>query len=607
MAIFEIEAPNGKILEIEGENPPSEAELDKIFAQTGTTNNAGTEQKINKQPVRPSAKGVKTPEQISDYFKQNAQYELAKRREFEDNHPVLTRLNKDFNPIYRGQQAEWEQQAKYGINAPLGEQFKTNLKQFVSPVIPAINMATAAGTSGMGTTGNIGRRILGMAGAGGIQGTTAGGLNAIGDRRFNDIVSQALSEGVAGGLIGSGFPLASSVVSGTAGLLGQAGRYLPLQAGASIAGVKPETLTQAIKPYSQALDLNADQAQALLYDTTQNVRNAYNNLLNKRGQAVNEAVENLRGKQYRIPAQDLQNDITQVFDQYSGDLINPARNMTGNLEENLIDLIENAKTLRSQDFIPNTEPGLEANNIINDNEEYFNSISPIDLEKAKQQIGHMINWSDETAKNYKNPILEQLYGKYNNRLSDLSPELMAANEDFATLRNFKKNEGVNTILRSGNSIDTASSKLRNYNSTVTSGNKNRNIQDLEKILVENGEQPFLDTVDDVNAAMDLNNSIGTGRNFGGITDLAKSVLVRPVLKGIRNYNRFIDEVPVNHPFLDKTYNNVVRPAVAGAKNISGAVVKPLLYRGYPFRGYVSNEAEIPLIQLDENGELLDEY
>ena len=34
----------------------------------------------------------------------------------------------------------------------------------------------------------------------------------------------------------------------------------------------------------------------------------------------------------------------------------------------------NKKPLRSQGFIPNTEPGLEVNNIINDNDAYFNSI-----------------------------------------------------------------------------------------------------------------------------------------------------------------------------------------------------------------------------------------
>jgi len=745
MAIFEIEAPNGKILEIEGDMPPSEVELDEIFAKTGTNNNA---QNIDDKPIRPSAEGVRTPEQINDYFKQNAQYELAKRKEFEENHPVLTWFNKDFNPSYRGRQAEWEQQAKYGIQAPIGEQFKTSLKQFVSPAIPAANMVTALTTGGMGTSGKLGARILGTAGAGGIQSSVAGGLNALGDKRFGDIMPQALSEGVTGGLIGGGLP----IIGGAASLLNNAKRYLPLQAGASIAGVKPDTLMQAVKPYSKALDLNSDQAKGLLNDTTLGIRNAYTNLLRKRGEAVGNAAKKLSMTE-GVPINSLRSDLDDIYNSYSlsGDKnFNKAFNEAGDIYEHMQEVLNNAEIPQAQidknNFIDmynnmlqgrqipnyarilsetpevwqkqgvpnkpivtsksilekmgelpnrhgknhhlsdetikqlpellynpeyifksNTEPGrfvgaLDAvdnegrqilgilnpsgdinfipsaygrnnfgnflqnqrnlgnllyertasaptigvgqavpNTSINDLPKNVN-ISATKLYETLHGNMPKIRWDDVNA-GTKNQILERIYGKFNQRLSNLSPELKSANKAFGELKRFEKNEGLEQILKPGNKIDKASTALKNYNSSVTKGNTGRNIQDLENILTANGEQPFLNTVDDINAAMDLNNSIVTGRNFGGITDFAKSTLVRPVLKGIRNYNRFIEEVPQNHPLLDKTYNNVVRPAVAGVKNIGGAVVKPLLYRGYPFRGYVSNDVDMPLIQLDENGEL----
>ena len=44
-------------------------------------------------------------------------------------------------------------------------------------------------------------------------------------------------------------------------------------------------------------------------------------------------------------------------------------------------------------------------------------------------------------------------------------------------------------------------------------------------------------VDDINAAMDLNKSITNGRNFGGVTDLAKSLLIEPTLRGVRAINK----------------------------------------------------------------------
>lgn len=431
---------------------------------------------------------------------------------------------------------------------------------------------------GAGLGAKMGNSVLTNA----YQGGLIGGVEDL--RQGGNGLGGATIGALGGSALGTAMPLTGAAIS----------KLLP-RAGASIAGVSTDTIRQAIKPNSRALDLNPDQAQSLLLDTTQNVRNAYNNLLSKRGQAVNDAIDNLRGNEYRVPLEDLKNDIKSTFDQYGGELINPARNMTGGLERNLNELVSGgtsdprATLGLDNNFITNnidpltrnineaelsyrqllnnvvnnandqniyTKAGDDLYNIVknlpedvqgsfyerlgNDLDTIYNktqTISPIDLQKAKQQIGHMVNWSDETARNYQNPILEQIYNKYNRRLSDLSPELEKANRQFANLRSFQKNEGLNRILKAGNNIDSASSALKNYNSTVTKGNTGRNIKDLENILVANGSEPFLNTVDDINAAMDLNKSITTGRNFGGVTDLAKSLLIEPTLRGVRAINK----------------------------------------------------------------------
>lgn len=539
---------------------------------------------------------------------------------------------------------------------------------------------------GAGLGAKIGNSVLTNA----YQGGLIGGVEDL--RHGGNGLGGATVGALGGGALGTAMPLAGAAIS----------KVLP-RAGASIAGVSTDTIRQAIKSNSRALDLNPDQAQSLLLDTTQNVRNAYNNLLSKRGQAVNDAIDNLRGNEYRVPLDDLKSDIKSTFDQYGGELINPAKNMTGGLERNLNELVsggtsdpraalgldkeitanfienpyfskekqaeaydivgralgkdgdwvksrlndpqyrgvktqsekldmllresenlaekeantgelgsqiynhynyngENASPEAAEELINTAYNDIVNNNFITNNidpltrnineaelsyrqllnnvvnnandqniyakagDDLYNivknlpedvkgsfyerlgndldtiynktqTISPIDLQKAKQQIGHMVNWSDETARNYQNPILEQIYNKYNRRLSDLSPELEKANRQFANLRSFQKNEGLNRILKAGNNIDSASSALKNYNSTVTKGNTGRNIKDLENILVANGSEPFLNTVDDINAAMDLNKSITTGRNFGGVTDLAKSLLIEPTLRGVRAINR----------------------------------------------------------------------
>ena len=277
----------------------------------------------------------------------------------------------------------------------------------------------------------------------------------------------------------------------------------------SLGRIQHETLERAVQPDSKALDLTREQAQNLLMDTTERIQNTYNNLLAKRGQNVGEIAKGLNETGAKVNINDLAGDITETFNKYQGDIVNPARNMTGTLENDLLDLILSGADDAGR-------------------------ISPVDLNKLKQQVGHMTNWSDAIANNYQNPILEQIYGKWGNRLNQLSPELARANTEYAKLRNFQKNEGLKRILKPGDNIDTASSALRNYNNTVTKGNTSRNIQDLEKLFINEGEAPFLNDIDDVNAAMDLLNARSTGDSW--LANLTTQ-LSRPALKGVRYLNQ----------------------------------------------------------------------
>lgn len=678
MAVFEVTAPNGKTLEIEGDTPPSEQELDKIFAdmpQDSFEGNGSEEQPfqigVSKNiDLRPSALADNIAKHIVAL--PIAGYNALKNKSFKGAYSsALNDLDKAKQKMYELDPLQKKIDNVGNATLDIGA-------TFMLPEVKALQ--------GAGLGAKIGNSVLTNA----YQGGLIGGVEDL--RHGGNGLGGATAGALGGGALGTAMPLTGAAIS----------KLLP-RAGASIAGVSTDTIRQAIKPNSRALDLNPDQAQSLLLDTTQNVRNAYNNLLSKRGQAVNDAIDNLRGNEYRVPLEDLKSDIKSTFDQYGGELINPARNMTGGLERNLNELVsggtsdpratlglnkeittnfvenpyfskekqaeaydivgralgkdgnwvksrlndpqyrgvktqsekldmllresenlaekeantgelgsqiynhynyngENASPEAAEELINTAYNDIVNNNFITNNidpltrnineaelsyrqllnnvvnnandqniyvkagDDLYNivknlpedvqgsfyerlgndldtiynktqTISPIDLQKAKQQIGHMVNWSDETARNYQNPILEQIYNKYNRRLSDLSPELEKANRQFANLRSFQKNEGLNRILKAGNNIDSASSALKNYNSTVTKGNTGRNIKDLENILVANGSEPFLNTVNDINAAMDLNKSITTGRNFGGVTDLAKSLLIEPTLRGVRAINK----------------------------------------------------------------------
>ena len=70
---------------------------------------------------------------LNELIKQNAQRNLAKRAEWEQRHPIISEIQKSYQPrigaipSYNGQVAEWENQAKYGLQAPIKEQFKQEI------------------------------------------------------------------------------------------------------------------------------------------------------------------------------------------------------------------------------------------------------------------------------------------------------------------------------------------------------------------------------------------------------------------------------------------------------------------------------------------------
>lgn len=381
-------------------------------------------------------------------------------------------------------------------------------------------------------------RLANYALTGAEQGAVIGGLEGLKENGLKGVVPKTTQGALIGGAIGGGLPLAGNAAM-------QAVKVLPATGGLlakTVGRVKPETLAQAIKPNSQALDLTEGQAQNLLMNTTERVRNAYNNLVDQAGQKVSEAVKNLP-KNYYVPKENLQKSLEDIYSSYSvsGDkALNVARNEAGKVYNNINDLIENAADVQG------VVPARELKDILN-------NVS------AKTQ------W-DKPGAQLQNEILERVYGDYSGKLGELSPELAQANKEYAALKNFEKNEGLRRILRKGDNIDTASSALRNYNSTVTKGNTGRNIQELENTLVKNGEQPFLNDIDDVNAAMDLLNIRGTGDSW--LANLATQA-TRPALKGVRAFNR--SNLPVRLNNLGRQTPKYLTPLLYGTPTLYGGI------------------------------------
>lgn len=383
-----------------------------------------------------------------------------------------------------------------------------------------------------------------------IQGGIPGAIEGL--KEGEPLSGAGTGTAIAGGI--NAIPVVGKIASNV-------GKWSAFQAAKNFGGLKPETLKQLVKPNSKALDLDNDAVQNLLMNTTERVQNDYKNLLDKAGQAVNEAALRLP-EDISVSASSLKNSLDDIYSSrsVSGQRdLNPAFDVAGDIYDNLTNKIDLASD------VPN-----------------IGNVNAPKLADIMNSIkNYPIDWAKSSAQDRQN-ILKQIYGNYAKRLGNLSPELRKANREFSKLAKFDDNEGLRQIINpnviAGNKIDSASRVLRNYNSTVTKGNTNRNIQDLENLLVENGKQPFLNDIDDVNAATDFLESIKTGRNLGGATDWVRAFGIKPALKAIREYNR------TGIPQAVSNFNQNVSPAIRRLLTI-GAVKGsvPMLY------GEISND------------------
>lgn len=441
--------------------------------------------------------------------------------------------------------------------------------------------------------GGLGNTML----SGLYQGGLIGGLDSLANR--GDLSGLGLGAGTG---LTVGTALGSiPYISKLAQPVGRATKWVT----SKVTGLNPKTIERAVQPDSVALDLTDDTAQNLLMNTTERVRNDYADLLNKKGEKVQEALGNLK-EDFSYPVNVLKNDIDRIYDNYSlsgNQDLNVARNEAGKVYNSINELLEGSQGAKNEAFnnvinnakqgkhnLPDVTTGRYKNSYykknwatennaieeaarrydseilgeIKNNPEILNNpkeierlerkianfsapkdyleelytnfyntigeaseslakrerITPKELYDINRNISAKTQWDNPNAK-IQNDVLEQIYGKYSERLGDISKDLKSANAEYAKLKDFQKNEGIRRILNNQNNIDTASSALKNYNSTITKGNTGRNVQDLEKILVDNGYSPFLNDIQDVNAAQDLLKSMETGFNFLGVNNLLK--------------------------------------------------------------------------------------
>ena len=220
---------------------------------------------------------------------------------------------------------------------------------------------------------------------------------------------------------------------------------------------------------------------------------------------------------------------TKVLDNLNNDIVYAQRNFNTNI---LDKLRKNPEILQNPQEIEKLEKevGNYAHFPYDDlNEQFYNKfyealgkgdilqkgqnfVTPKELYDINKNIDHnMINW-DKAGENTANGVLEQVYGKYSDRLNNLSPELANANEAYSALMDAQKSAG-------GIDPRTFGTKLREYNS----GTQIRNgmaeaLRNLDSTLPI--EQRFLPQVNKIQKEYATQKYLEDNINNGALRNIA---------------------------------------------------------------------------------------
>lgn len=157
-------------------------------------------------------------QKANEDVKARARENLRKRAEWEKKHPIISSIQKDYQPAtvftnfqsYRGQVPQWELEAKYGLNAPLKEKLKTDAKSLGLNLVAPVNIGVDVATGGGGKVAKAGVKELVKQGikqgakTGAIGGATQGVTSSLADNGISKDVLIRPIQYATGGAVGGG-------------------------------------------------------------------------------------------------------------------------------------------------------------------------------------------------------------------------------------------------------------------------------------------------------------------------------------------------------------------------------------------------------------------
>lgn len=507
-----------------------------------------------------------TPEELNENVKALGRQRLQQRQEWEQNHPVISEMQKAFQPNYRADLIDMQNQAEYGMQVPLGQSIKSDFQKAGQNLVPSVNIVTTALTGKPISTGKLLPTIANAARQGAIQGGVEGLTGGLADEGLSvNALNRGLQGVKVGASVGGLVPPATKLADFGWDITKRVGKGL-VQGGHEAVGISKNAIDRMkVSPRGASLSENNDiiGSEEFITDVAERFNNGIQQLKNQEINAFAKARDNLIAQN-----KDVTVDVTpytqKAFDKINalGFLDENGFTPAGNNAENL------NKFLNALDYYSGKNLDISALQSLK-----TDVLDPIINYKAppNQYLGKPTESLQKIAKEMRKDINDVLneklgseYGAINKKLSEVL-DITDKNSELKDLTNSK-------------TLFNLATKLKKVGTTRVS--TARELKKLEKIMNDNGikisDYSIIDDILDHNTAKEISRKVETGL-AGGLANIVRRSAAQPIIEKMIGWQDTIN--PIINTL--QGVGRKVRPAgkVLQSPTLYSGLGEPILYGG----------------------------
>ena len=466
-----------------------------------------------------------TPEQRTENIKARGRQELQQRQEWEQNHPVVSEIQKAFQPGYRADLVRMQTLAEYGDKVPFVEGVKSQAKQAGQNLVPAVNIATTLYTGKPIAMGKglpaIGTAMLQGAKQGAIQGGVEGLTGGIADEGLSvNALNRGLQGVKVGASVGGLVPPATKLADFGWDITKRVGKGL-VQGGHEAVGISKNAIDRMkVSPRGASLSENNDiiGSEEFITNVAEKFNNGVKQLKNQEINAFAKARDNLIAQN---------KDVTVDLTPYTQKAFDSLKSM-GLINENGVTRI-GQKATKLNEFLEDLQAYSNGNYDINDVQDFKTKILDEIIKWEKDPItGQSLSPSTRDLQN----VAKGLRRDVNNILNEkLGSEYGAINKKLSEVLDITDSNPELKDLTNAKSLFNLATKLKKVGTTRVS--TARELKKLEKIMNDNGikisDYSIVDDILDHNTAKEISRKVETGL-AGGLANIVRRSAAQPIIE-----------------------------------------------------------------------------